>query len=92
MGRQQDEQTAAAQAVTAQLGTLSETVRQLGDQLSYHQLDQEGTVVATLGDVEEVATEVESRLRADFQQQNSAGFSSPVPATSSFVDCGRTDT
>ena len=74
VGRQQDEQTAAAQAVTAQLGTLSETVRQLGDQLSYHQLDQEGTVVATLGDVEEVATEVESRLRADFQQQNGAGL------------------
>jgi hypothetical protein len=55
-----------------QLESMAEAVRDVREQMSRHQLDDEGTVLASLTDVEEVAAEVQQRLRAEQERAKAA--------------------
>lgn len=65
LGRHQAEQANVLAQMGEQLESMAGAVRDVREQMSRHQLDQEGTVLASLTDVEEVAAEVQQRLQAE---------------------------
>jgi hypothetical protein len=77
LGRHQAEQANVLAGMGEQLDSMAETVREICEQMSHHQLDQESMVLASLTDVEEVAAEVQQRLRAE-QERAKATTTSAV--------------
>lgn len=72
LGRHQAEQANVLARMGEQLESMAEAVRDVREQMSRHQLDDEGTVLASLTDVEEVAAEVQQRLRAEQERAKAA--------------------